>query len=87
MCILQKKYFSPLRILKYNKSNIDNMHKGSPHPMVNTDVKKSTTRGVGTIRQTMLSQKMESIINFEIRCPRLAKNAFAIQHLLHHSIV
>ena len=21
----------------------------------------------------------------EIRCPRLAKNAFAIQHLLHHS--
>jgi hypothetical protein len=25
--------------------------------------------------------------NFEIRCPRLAKNASAIQHLLHHSIV
>jgi hypothetical protein len=47
----RKKYFSPLRILKYNKSNIDNMHQGSPHPMVNTDVKKSTTRGVGTIRR------------------------------------
>ena len=29
----------------------------------------------------MLCQKI-----LKIKCPRLAKNAFAIQHLLHHSI-
>jgi hypothetical protein len=25
--------------------------------------------------------------NIKIKCPRLAKNAFAMQHLLHHSII
>ena len=57
------------------------MHQGSD-PMVNTDAKKSTTRGMGesTIRRIHALPE-----NFEIRCPRLAKNA--IQHLLHHSIV
>jgi hypothetical protein len=25
--------------------------------------------------------------NLKIKCPRLAKNAFAMQHLLHHSII
>jgi hypothetical protein len=24
---------------------------------------------------------------FEIKCPRLAKNAYVMQHLLHHSII
>ena len=36
----------------------------------------------GTIRGSILPQKM-----LKIRCSRLAKNAFAIQYLLHHSIV
>jgi hypothetical protein len=58
------------------------MHQGSD-PMVNTDAKKSTTRGMGgTVRRIHALPE-----HFEIRCRRLAKNAFAIQHLLHHSIV
>ena len=61
------------------------MHQGSD-PMVNTDAKKSTTRRMGgggsTIRRIHALPE-----NFEIRCPRLAKNAFAIQDLLHPSIV
>ena len=36
----------------------------------------------GTIRGSILPQKM-----LKIRCSRLSKNAFAIQYLLHHSIV
>jgi hypothetical protein len=43
---------------------------------VNTYAKKGTTRGA------LFPQKI-----LKIRCPRLAKNAFAIQHLLHNSIV
>jgi hypothetical protein len=36
----------------------------------------------GIIRWIHAPQKI-----LKIRCPRLAKNAFAIQHLLHHSVV
>jgi hypothetical protein len=39
--------------------------------------KGTTTRG------TMLPRKFD----LKIRCHRLATNAFAIQHLLHHSII
>ena len=51
------------------------MHQGSD-PMVNTDAKKSTTRGMG-------GEQYQA----EIGCPKLAKNTFAIKHLLYHSIV
>ena len=58
------------------------MHQGSD-PKINIQVpKNATTRGGGALSGgSMLLQKM-----LKIRCPRF-KNAFAIQHLLHHSIV
>jgi hypothetical protein len=34
------------------------------------------------MKETMFAQN-----NLKIKCPRLAKNAYAIQHLLHHSII
>jgi hypothetical protein len=49
-------------------------------PKVNKDAKKAllgdTTRGIHGPQKIL-----------KIRCPRLAKNAFAIQNLLHYSIV
>jgi hypothetical protein len=34
------------------------------------------------MKETMLPQNI-----LKIKCPRLAKNAYAIKHLLHHSII
>jgi hypothetical protein len=52
------------------------MHQGL-NPKVNTDAKK----GHYILYQgdPLLPQKI-----LKIRCPRLAKSAFAMQHLLHH---
>jgi hypothetical protein len=46
-------------------------------PKVNTDAKKLQGGSWSILPQKML----------KIRCLRLVKNTFAIQHLLHHSIV
>ena len=49
---------------------------------VNTDAKKGHYQGEGAIRVSLLLRK-----SLKIWCLTLAKNAFAIQHLVHHSIV
>ena len=49
-----------------------------------TDAKKGTIlrRTIKGSRGYVLPQKI-----MKVRCPRLGKNVFAIQHLLHHAIV
>jgi hypothetical protein len=40
------------------------------------------TKSSYCMKETMLAQNI-----LKIKCPRLAKNAYAMQHLLHHSII
>ena len=56
------------------------MHQGWD-PKVNTDAEKGITRGALS-GGSMLPQQI-----LKISCPRLTKNTFAIQHLLHRSVI
>ena len=50
--------------------------RGSSHSWGETSTQKAA------MKETMLPQNI-----LKIKCPRLAKNAYAMKHLLHHSII